>query len=91
MTTTDERASAICMGLGFGRVFPTPDGVAHDQADWQHMALLYRGILATAEVVTDIIFRPRPAADGFAARATSRDTLAARSRDASTSGGFRAR
>jgi hypothetical protein len=64
LDTADKRASAINIGLPFGRVFATPDG-AFDQGDRQQMAMSYRGILATAEPEdTTPVFRPRDARDG---------------------------
>lgn len=51
LDTADKRASSIGVGLGFLRVWPTPDGAALSQADRQHTGLSYRGILASAPSV----------------------------------------
>lgn len=50
--TRDKRSSAIHLGLPWRGMLPLPDG-ALSQADRQHVAWLYGGILAgEAEVVT---------------------------------------
>jgi hypothetical protein len=48
VNTRNERAAAINLLLGFGRVLPDPDAGAEDQADRQQTALSYPGILVTA-------------------------------------------
>jgi hypothetical protein len=45
LDTADKRASALHVGLPFRSTFPVADG-ALDQADRQHAAGWYRGILA---------------------------------------------
>ena len=47
LDTADKRASALNVGLGLGRAFWSPDN-SMSQADRQHAALSYRGILAGA-------------------------------------------
>ena len=49
--TRDKRASAL--GFGFSGIAPPlPDGNISSQADRQHMAGVYRGILAGEEITT---------------------------------------
>lgn len=45
--TRDKRSSAVNITLPWRGLYPAPDG-ALDQADRQHVALLYRGISAAA-------------------------------------------
>lgn len=60
LDTADRRASAINVGLPFGRVYPQPDGEMSNtmnaavHADWMHIAFLYRGI--AVEIHTDTVF-----------------------------------
>jgi hypothetical protein len=49
--TRDKRSSAIMVGLPFRGQLPAPDAGAEDQGDRQHVALMYRGILASAPPV----------------------------------------
>lgn len=52
MNTRNKRASAILVGLGFGRVFPNPDGAITAQADRQQAGLSYAGIVAQSVAQT---------------------------------------
>lgn len=44
--TRDKRASILGLGLGLALTLPSPDGLALDQGDRQHVAFSYRGISA---------------------------------------------
>ncbi|MGH7179991.1 MAG: hypothetical protein ACREJC_21620 [Tepidisphaeraceae bacterium] len=55
--TRDRRASCINFDLPCGRVYPNPDGSLASQADRQHMAGKYPGILAGAAAEGQPIMR----------------------------------
>lgn len=50
LDSRNKRASALLLGLGFGRVWPNPDGDLTTQSKRQHMALSYAGILGAAVI-----------------------------------------
>lgn len=54
--TRDKRASVIGLAQPFVRVGPTPDGDFSSQADRQHLAYMYRGILAAATAASVVDF-----------------------------------
>lgn len=57
--TRDKRSSAIHIGQPWRGQYPLPDS-SINQADRQHVALLYRGIAAGgAAAVSGMIFRSR--------------------------------
>jgi hypothetical protein len=47
----DKRSSALMLALPWRGMLPAPDVGAEDQGDRQHVALMYRGILASAPPV----------------------------------------
>lgn len=54
--TRNKRASAIAIGLPFGRSFPLADGSLADAGDRQHIAYCYAGIAADpATVAADLL------------------------------------
>lgn len=44
--TRNRRASCVLLGVGFARVWPTPDASLANQADRQHLAYLYAAVQA---------------------------------------------
>lgn len=48
LSSRDRRASAIGILKPYSVVLPNPDAILEDQADRQQLALVYRGILASA-------------------------------------------
>lgn len=57
--TADKRSSAIHVSLPWRGMYPAPDAAAEDQADRQHVALMYRGILAGGAVAPAVQRNPR--------------------------------
>ena len=55
MDTRDERAAALNLYLGFGRILPYPDVAGETAADRQQVALSYPGILAGAITIPAIL------------------------------------
>ena len=49
--TRDKRSSAIFVGQPWRNMLPAPDAAAEDQSDRQHVALMYRGILAGGDIL----------------------------------------
>jgi hypothetical protein len=48
LDSADKRASALGVNASSPKAFPTPDGSLASQADRQHCAGVYRGVLADA-------------------------------------------